>query len=190
MTRPPKEPSTYVHCRSVSVVLRAGVYRRAVPTRDELLAALADARRLVEFVRSQIDAETDPVRRADITAAYLRALQALVALDKVDEEAARLPGPDKARTIIEDMAHEQHVPEPRRRGRPLQTQHPFPRALEAKKLGVVDWAEKHNVPRETVKSWYSEPPTGRSIPRHWAKVIERELKIPATVDTWKNGIQE
>jgi hypothetical protein len=172
-----------------------GVYRRAVPTQDERLAALADARRLVEFVRSQIEAETDHVRRADMTAAYLRALQTLVALDKLEDEikaeaADRLPGQNKARTIPEDMAQTQKAHEPRRRGRPLKTQHPFPRALEAKGSHVAEWADKHKVPRETAKSWHSPPPTGRSIPRHFAKVIERELKIPATLDVWKNGIQD
>lgn len=72
-------------------------------------------------------------------------------------------------------------------GRPM-IEHPFTRALHQRGMTVTDWAASHKVDRHTVKFWYVEG--GRQIPRHWADLIQRELKVPATTKTWKNGIRE
>ena len=79
---------------------------------------------------------------------------------------------------------------PARRGRPLETKHPFPRKLTQLKppMTVTAWAERHGYDRARVKSWYAEGDGGRSIPRDIAESIEKELGIPATRSTWKNGI--
>jgi hypothetical protein len=73
--------------------------------------------------------------------------------------------------------------------------HPFLRALyEAedpkKRKTVTDWANAHGVPVPTVASWYSKGSNKRRIPMRWARVIEKELGLPATVETWRNGITE
>lgn len=93
------------------------------------------------------------------------------------------------RTLIVDMAHQALTGEPRRRGRPTKSKHPFPLALEAKGTTVAEWAREHDVEREVVKSWFAPPPSGRRIPSRWAVVIQRELGIPATDDSWPNGIR-
>ena len=72
-------------------------------------------------------------------------------------------------------------------GRPVM-EHPFTRALYSKGLTVTEWAKDHDVDRHTVKFWYV--PDGRQIPRSMADLIEKELKVPATARTWKNGIRE
>ena len=75
-----------------------------------------------------------------------------------------------------------------RRGRPTETKHPFPRALEARGITVTEWADKHGHSRGRVKSWFMTGSGGRRIPRDVAEAIEKELGIPATARTWKNGI--
>ena len=82
------------------------------------------------------------------------------------------------------------ISEPRRsrRGRPRETTHPFPKALEAKGMTVTAWAAKHGHDRVRVKSWFAEGSGGRRIPREEAERIEKELGVPATIRTWKNGI--
>lgn len=72
-------------------------------------------------------------------------------------------------------------------GRPS-LEHPFTRALHAKGLTITEWAAKHDVDRGTVKFWYMSG--GRKIPRAMADLIQRELGVPATAKTWKNGIRE
>lgn len=74
-----------------------------------------------------------------------------------------------------------------REGRPT-LEHPFTRALHGQGMTVTEWAAKHDVDRGTVKFWYI--PGGRKIPRKMADLIQRELGVPATAKTWKNGIRE
>ncbi len=75
-----------------------------------------------------------------------------------------------------------------RRGRPLEAKHPFPNALQARGMTVTAWAENHGYDRARVKSWFAVGDGGRRIPRDVAESIEKELGIPATLKTWKNGI--
>jgi len=75
-----------------------------------------------------------------------------------------------------------------RRGRPLEVSHPFPMELEKRGLTVTFWAKKHNHDRARVKSWFAVGDGGRRIPRAIAEAIEKELGVPATLRTWKNGI--
>ena len=67
-------------------------------------------------------------------------------------------------------------------------EHPFTRALHSKGMTITEWAENHGLDRGTVKFWYIAG--GRKIPRKWADVIAKELGVPATARTWKNGIRE
>lgn len=62
---------------------------------------------------------------------------------------------------------------------------------------VTAWAEAHDVPLSTVASWYStNPRSKKTIPRHWADLIASEFLdkesgeslVPATAETWRNGI--
>jgi hypothetical protein len=55
-------------------------------------------------------------------------------------------------------------------------------------MTVSDWARSKNLPVATVSSWVSTGGGKRRIPMRWAKAIEEELGVPATVATWKNGI--
>lgn len=83
-----------------------------------------------------------------------------------------------------------------RMGRPLETDHAFPRRLEALGSDVEAWAKEHDLNPKKVRSWYqkSQP---RRIPRHWAETIEREMGtdesskpyVPATLATWPSGIR-
>lgn len=69
--------------------------------------------------------------------------------------------------------------------------HPFVRELyDRKRVTVSQWAKEHGVPVASVSSWVSKGPGARRIPMRWAKVIQEELGLPATLATWKNGITE
>lgn len=82
-----------------------------------------------------------------------------------------------------------------RRGRPIQSEHPFPRAVEASGSSVQEWAKRKNLNIKTVRAWYSaDKEAGRRIPRAYADLIEREFKdgpiqVPATLATWVHGIR-
>jgi hypothetical protein len=79
-----------------------------------------------------------------------------------------------------------------KRGRPLKTEHAWPRWLAAQGSSVDEWCEKHGVSRNTAKGWY----TNRKIPRKFADLIASESidaatkkpALPATKRTWPNGI--
>ncbi len=101
--------------------------------------------------------------------------------------AKALTGPNKARTLFSNMAQPQAEVQRRRRGRPTQSQHPFPKALGKKT--VAEWARENGFEREVVKSWFAPPPSGRRIPLKVAKAIEAELGVPATEGVWRNGIR-
>lgn len=144
----------------------------------------ADFRRLAD----QADAESLQLALAgDFFKAADKALEAERLRYTADQLEARLKG-TKGRAILEaNMA--QVVPEPRRRGRPTKSRHPFPVALEARGTNVAEWAREHGYERAVVKSWFSPKPNGRSIPRAAAQLIERELGVPATDLVWVNGIR-
>lgn len=115
-----------------------------------------------------------------VKARHLRTLA-----DEIDQ---RLTPPNSARTMP-NMA-QPATEAPRRRGRPTKSTHPFPMALEAKGSNVAAWADAHGIPRETAKSWHSRGKTGRPIPRKWALLLWKELRIPATDVVWPNGIRD
>lgn len=94
-----------------------------------------------------------------------------------------------ARTILPNMALPA-TEAPRRRGRPTKSRHPFPVALEAKGSNVAEWAESHGYEREVAKSWFAPKPHGRRIPAVAAKLIQKELGVPATDRVWTNGIRD
>ena len=137
------------------------------------------------------------VKRPDTRAAIQSALDSvrhdLGVVDQVIGELrsdkGRLQETNKARTIIAMPMDMAQSPEPRRRGRPLVSNHPFPRALEERGLTIAAWARKHRVDRAVVKSWFAPPPAGRRIPIKAAMLIEKELDIPATAEVWINGIR-
>lgn len=77
--------------------------------------------------------------------------------------------------------------------------HPFVEAVLADpRFGsITAWAEWHDVPLSTVASWYStNPRSKKTIPRLYADLIASEFLdkesgeslVPATTETWRNGI--
>lgn len=68
------------------------------------------------------------------------------------------------------------------------TPHPFTRALRKRGMTVTEWADAHGLTRAAVKAWFLPAPSGRKIPRSMVRIIEAELKVPATA--WRNGIRE
>lgn len=94
----------------------------------------------------------------------------------------------KSRTLTQVAQPE--AAEPRRRGRPTKSKHPFPLALEAAGTTVAEWARENDLEREVVKSWFAPGDAGRRIPALWAQRIARQFKsVPATDAVWKNGIR-
>lgn len=81
------------------------------------------------------------------------------------------------------------IPRDRNVGRPIETKHPFTKALDEKGMTVADWARAHDFEPTRVKSWYREK-GGRAIPRKVAEAIERELGVKATARVWKNGLRD
>lgn len=100
-----------------------------------------------------------------------------------------LPGANKARKIGTDMELAREGARARA-GRPVSSDHPFPRRLEETGSSVDAWARKRGLPRKTVAAWYAPKPHGRRIPRKHAETIARELGIPADPENWPNGISD
>jgi hypothetical protein len=82
-------------------------------------------------------------------------------------------------------------------GRSRVKRHPFIKALyeppegsKRKPMTAKAWALAHDVPVASVTSWVArrDSAAARKIPMHWAKLIEKELGVPATLDVWRNGI--
>jgi len=87
----------------------------------------------------------------------------------------------------------------RGRSKALADGHKFVRALYDKGLTVTEWAKVHKLSLASVSSWVSTSERGRRrIPIRWAKEIEKEFGkgqdkkplLPATTETWPNGITE
>lgn len=73
-------------------------------------------------------------------------------------------------------------------GRTTTSEHPFPRKLQEHGIKIVQWAEKHHLTREKVKSWFAHGPSLRKIPLEYARAIEKEFGLPANRTTWPQGI--
>jgi len=101
-----------------------------------------------------------------------------------------LPKSTKTRSLI--LMDSTHAAEGagRWRGRPPKTKHPFSVTLRERDSHPKLWAEAHDVPYSTVKSWFASGAAARAIPRKYAELIQHELGLPATISTWKNGITE
>lgn len=93
-----------------------------------------------------------------------------------------------------DLAQEQATK--KRRGRPMLSEHPFPRRLEALGLTVrdviADLRANHGLVvrrASTVRSWYAEGRDGRSIPERFVKAFQgKPYLIPRSA--WVNGITD
>lgn len=71
--------------------------------------------------------------------------------------------------------------------------HPFVKLLyEKQRMTITEWARRHGLKSGTVATWVAKPDaaSARRIPRETANMIEKELGLPATLATWKNGITE
>jgi hypothetical protein len=135
-------------------------------TRDEILR-----------LRAEVQAEADSLRE-QLAAALKKEELLTELLDLHENERAIIVPNMQAPTAVR---HD-------RPGRPTETKHPFPKALATRGLTVTEWAAKHGHNRGRVKSWFMPGSGGRRIPRDVAEAIEKELGIPATARTWKNGI--
>ncbi|HET7380238.1 MAG TPA: hypothetical protein VFJ24_09380 [Gaiellales bacterium] len=75
-------------------------------------------------------------------------------------------------------------------GRPIQSDHPFPRALARSGITIAEWARRHHVSPEVVRSWYAaQPHQQRRIPRRMAEAIAAEFGLPADESTWPQGLK-
>lgn len=118
--------------------------------------------------------------RLDLEAASLRVLA-----DEYEEAAA------KGLTIAIDRAILRHKMQPaadsrslRAVGRPIESDHAFPKALKRANVTMVEYARKLGKNRSTVKSWVDRP-----IPRTMAEFIESDLGVPASLASWPAGIK-
>ncbi len=72
----------------------------------------------------------------------------------------------------------------------IESTHPFVREVLSKYPSVSAWADLHGYTVKAVRSWYLSGSSARSIPPEAAELIEREFpSLPATEETWRNGIQ-
>lgn len=132
---------------------------------DKLLARLAVARR--EYAK----------RRDRYTRALIR-WEARVQRLEADLEAAyradEMPAPGA----------QPQPPLARKAGRPVRSQHPFPRRVG----NVTAWADKNGYPRWKVKSWYSTGAEGRPIPLEAAQLIRQQYGVKLAA--WPNGVRK
>jgi hypothetical protein len=159
--------------------------RRELEDLKRKLATMAKYRGRVKDPAAlvQIDAAA-----AETRATFDRIEHDLGVMAQMVAELGGLPSADKARRVGGDMAQPQEA-EGRRVGRPTKSKHPFSVALEARGSTVAEWARAHGYEREVVKSWISKPPHGRRIPMVVAKLIEKQLGVPASEAVWRNGIR-
>ena len=69
--------------------------------------------------------------------------------------------------------------------------HKFVLALYDKGKTMTAWAEDNDVSLASVAAWVTTSRKGkRRIPMRYALKIQREFGLPATVETWPNGITE
>ena len=152
-------------------------------TPEEVLALAS------KFDADAAQAQNDAVLTGDPRKAELAKVYRREAESMRDLARRMVTGAVTLRAIDTDMSQVQALEQDRPlAGRPLETDHPFPRALEAAGSSVAAWARSHRLKLPTVRSWYLSA-NKRRIPRRWARVIERELGVPATEEVWKNGIR-
>jgi hypothetical protein len=70
--------------------------------------------------------------------------------------------------------------------------HKFVLALYDKGMTMTTWAERNDVSLASVAAWVTTSRKGgkRRIPMRYALKIQQEFGLPATVETWPNGITE
>lgn len=68
-----------------------------------------------------------------------------------------------------------------------QTDHPAAVYI-ARVGGAVAWGRTHGYGEDRVKSWYKRGPGRRPIPERAALIFQQEAGIPATNETWPQGI--
>lgn len=78
----------------------------------------------------------------------------------------------------------------RQPGRPVESDHPFSRALADAGVTMQGWARAHGLSRTRVRSWIIDGTEngGRRIDRKYAEEIRREFKVP--LSAWSNGVKD
>jgi hypothetical protein len=153
-------------------------------TKAELLSKASELRVSAKATRSE----------AEIRALSLEHIAGLL------EDAAK-----NGLTIFEDSDILRHKMQPqaaarppRKVGRPVEVKHRFRSWLEGQGLNVREWAEAHHCAESTVKAWMRpRDEAGRKIPEGMALLIQNEAGkdakghwlLPATTETWPNGIK-
>jgi hypothetical protein len=107
---------------------------------------------------------------------------------EVIEAAMELPQDNKVRTLPRVELRTERPQLPWRPGAPLTSEHPFPAALERAKVTVAEWAKRHAVSEEKVRSWYRKTDP-RRIPRKFAREIQKEFGLPTDDSIWPKGIK-
>jgi hypothetical protein len=165
--------------------------RRAVPTNkenrgDREIIDPAEAERMLAKAAAKIAAAEQHEAKAAQLRKDAEAFKKAARLLK-QRAATGLPLSSTVRTLTRMELHT--VPEdPWRPGAPLTSGHPFPAALEKAKMTVGEWAKRHSVSEEKVRSWYRVNQL-RRIPRKFARDIEKEFGLPADATIWPKGIK-
>lgn len=145
----------------------------------------ADVLALAEQLRAKardLRAEAD---KLDDAAALLDG-QAGAAID--DAERRGLTIAHERSKVSRDMQPREYEKHRARLGRPVETDHPFAKALSDRRISVRQWAEAHKLTRAKVASWMVEGEGARRIPRKYADEIAKDFKVPTSA--WRNGIRE
>ncbi len=161
---------------------------------DELEAALSRIRE-----RAYEENKRHLVALAELRAEEARVESEILALRKRD----RLHAGHSVRNVPKGYSTKMNsVSEDGRRrgGRRTTSKHPFPMALDAAGTNAAEWGRDHGLTREQVKSWYAPlmikrgdqivpNDAVRPIPDVFAELIEIEFGIPATIESWPQGIR-
>ena len=162
-------------------------------TPDEISRRVATLIANLQAELARIDAEHGEARRAAIERSGLPASLVQSVLGDSSLQSRELLS-----SISVDMSQNNSTavsPIRDRRGRPLETDARFPRALEAIGSNIDRWSKEHGYNPKRVRSWYQKS-GGRRIPRKIAEAIELEMGkddkdrpvVPASLESWPNGI--
>ena len=172
------------------------------PTPDPKPMTPAEMRKQAE----RLDAEIERVQ-ADADAEIERLRARAAQLRQTADAVERLSGIERVLTSTKDSTSNSTMSQPaiavsteetralargKGRSKARRQGHKFVLALYDKGMTMTSWAEKHDVSLASVAAWVTTSRKGgrRRIPMRYALKIQQEFGLPATVETWPNGITE
>lgn len=138
----------------------------------------------------QLDKDGDAMKAR---AVLLRRAAAAVDALSADENSSRLTSDVDSTNLHGVNASTSSAKLARGMSRSRTKKHPFVKALyEKERITVTEWAKRNGYKSGTVSAWVAKPDAAmaRRIPREAADKIEKQLGVPATLATWRNGITE